>query len=399
MEIKPVSLARGIRTALNLSDSAPVGWDQVLAVLQEILLDQGPLGVVAVLKNAKAMWPDAPPSEDDTDPEEQDPKVISFSAQSIQDILYKSDADDMGVAAGAVFPIALSPLIKQIMRRNKKFYTTIIAPHTADEGREIERLIQADYILQHPNNRVLMDFDVWNNVTKTWRPLGGLPDEDLVKTNMVSPAGDRYKPDILDLTSREVFEIKPLSKVFTGLAQLYLHYLIPVNTAILTFALAKSFMEGMAYPYTGSFSLPDQPFLPGKDFKSPRWYPHGNGWVFAMLAGPGVIGYQVVSMSGVRSFVLDMDAVEDRKRLMELMAAMIAGGVAALGARNVSGRPFTPDDLPPLSAAGGPDVPISTDLTFWLIFLGFAIVVTGGLLAVTAVPEASVVIGPVLAVP
>ncbi len=375
-QITPVGLARGIRAVLNLSDSAPVGWRQVSAVLQELFQDQDPFSGFKLLDKVKQMPQDLQPSWDATDPEEADPGVISLAAQTIQDVVYGSD--DMGAAAfpapaatGTVASIAISNLIKATMRRNKKFFSTILQPQTQKWGNEVERIIQADYILQHPGHRVLIDFDVWDTAMQAWRVLDNHGLEDLVRQSLVSLAGDRYKPDICDLDSREVFEIKPLRKVFTGLAQLYLHYLIPLNVCLFGFATAKAVLESMDYPFTGNLSLPEQPFLPGKDFKSPRWYPLSKGsWVFVMLAAPGVIGYQVISDVG--DDAVEKESLEDRKRLLELMAAMIAAAVAALGARNVSGRPFTPDDLPPLAAASGPGVTTSTDLVFWIMFLGIA---------------------------
>jgi len=182
---------------------------------------------------------------------------------------------------------------------------------------------------------------------------------------------------------------------------LYTNYLIPLNVRLFGFATAKAILESISETgaVTANVSLPTKPFLPGTatDFKSPRWYPLGNSWVFVILAAPGVIGYQVVSAVG--DDAVELETLEARKRLLELMAAMIAAAVAALGARNVSGRPFTPDDLPPLSAASSPSVTMSPDmladlLIVGIIFLGIAAIVapeiTLPILARSALPVLAV---------
>jgi hypothetical protein len=400
-QITPLGLARGIRAALNLSDSAPVGWEQVVAVLQEVLLDQDPFSSFELLKRVGEMPDDLQPSWDAIDPEEADPDISMLAAQTVQDVLYGSGdmaapAFPTPAAPAAMGSISVSNLIKGAMRRNKKFFSTILEPQTQQTGNVVQRIIQADYILQHPGHRVLIDFNVWDSAMQAWRVLDSHGEEDLVRQFLVSSAGDRYKPDICDLDSREVFEIKPFRKVFTGLAQLYLHYLIPLNVGLLGLATAKAILESIdgTGAFTTNVSLPKTPFLPGTTFKSPRWYPLGTSWVFVILAAPGVIGYQVVSDVGKDA--VELESLEARQRLLDLMATMIAAAVAALGARNVSGRPFTPDDLPPLAATSSPGVTTSPDMVARaLLFVAIA-----ALLVLTLGPPALPILPrlPILAV-
>ena len=274
------------------------------------------------------------------------------------------------------------------MELNKKFFSELLTASTQKTGNVVERIIQADYMLQHPNNRVLMDLSVWD-AAQTWRALGGSKDEDRVRAALVNLAGNRLKPDICDLDSNEVFEIKPFRKVFLGIAQVY-GYLALLNTAIFGYAVAKAILTSVnaAGAPTANLTLPEDPFLPGRGFKSPRWYPlPGGSWVFVILVVPGVIGYQVVSEVG--DYAVELETQEARKRLEELMAAMIAASVAALGARNVGGRPFTPDDLPDLAPAGSPGVTSSSSVVVAIFFVAIA-----ALLGLALAPEGTV---PILA--
>ena len=404
-QVTPASLAKGVRAALGLADSDPVGWPQVLAVLREIFADQNPFSFIEVLERVADFPADMQPSWDAIDPDEAGADIEADAAKTMADVLYGSD-DPVTYAfpapvAAAAGVIERSELLKAAMKRSKKFFSSLLTPSTQQTGNVVERMIQADYVVQHPNNRVLMDFDVWDTAQATkWRALGGRPDEDLVRATLVSVTGDRYKPDICDLDSQEVFEIKPFRKVFLGLSQLYLRYLIPLNIRLFGYGVAKAMLESIDAngKYTANLTPATKPFLPGMDFKSPRWYPlPTGGWVFVILVAPGVIGYQVVSE--VAKDAVEVETQEARKRIEELMAAMIAASVAALGARNVGGRPFTPDDLPPLAPVGSPGVASSADVLFAIFFL--AIAALGGLILAPEIelPIMARIALPVLAAP
>jgi len=378
----PASLAQTIRAVLGLADSAPVGWAQVVSVLQEVFLDQDPFSCFEALRFVAQMPAVLQPSWTASDPDETGSDLDSLAAQIESDVLFGSDqaaapAFAAPVAAAAGQEKITSELIKAAMARNKKFFAELLKPSTQETGNEVERIIQADYILQHPGHVVLVDTFVWDIATQAWRAIGGNPQEDQAKSLLVSPDGAAYKPDICDLTSYEVFEIKPFRQVFRGLAQLYLRYLVPLNVGIFGYATANAILTSIdaTGAITAPVTLSARPYLPGMHFESPRWYPLGDSWAFVMLVAPGVIGYEVVSE--VDEQVQEQEQ-EARERLMGAMAAMIAAAAAAAGARNVSGRPFTPDDLPPMVVPAS-----STDATDFFpvlvaAILFVAILSTGG---------------------
>jgi len=356
VRVTPARLAANIRTALNLSDSDPVGWAQVVAVMQEVLQDQDPFTGFETIELVQQMPLGLRPVWQASDPDEAGQDLDSLAAEIEADVLFgpPDRARDLAIASpaatAAMAPIKASELIRAAMRRNKRFFSELLKPSTQQTGNEVERIIQADYILQHPGHIVLMDTFIWDTALQAWTALGGTFDQDRVKNLLTSTTGSQNKPDICDLTSREVFEIKPFRKVFLGLAQLYLKYLVPLNVGIFGYATAKAILDSIdpTGAVTAAVSTSEKPFLPGVDFKSPRWYPLENGsWAFVMLVAPGVIGYEVVSEIGEEAYE-PATVKSAREKIIDAMAAMIAAAAAAAGARNVSGRPFTPDDLPPL---------------------------------------------------
>jgi hypothetical protein len=390
--ITPAPLAANIRAALNLDSRTPVTWDHVVALLKEILQVPDPFSGFETIALMHRMPSQLRPTWGATDPDEDGADLASLASQLETEALSDPPGSPPSVRSGTVLVpgppdmgsgITQSQQIRDALKAGRGFFSKVLKPSTRETGNMVERIIQADYMLQHPGHDVLMDFDVWDSSSKSWAPLGGTPERDNIKKYLVTAAGDRVKPDICDLTSHEIFEIKPFRKVFLGLAQLYRRYLVPLNVGFLGSTLAKIILESI--DAAGKVTAPVstvKPFLPGVKFQSPRWYPMPNGsWAFVMLVAPGVIGYQLTSEIGKEVYE-PATVTKAREAIMDAMAAMIAAAAAAAAARNVSGRPFTPADLPDLflpapSDTQAGDVRILGAIAVGLLMLGILVFTRG----------------------
>lgn len=112
-------------------------------------------------------------------------------------------------------------------------------PSWAEMGRRVHHAIQEDYRRRHPHHRVLLDSRVYfpDGGSQTVRQLsqgraGYSPDLALLDyaLTMTSIAG-RKRPDILNLDTREIYEIKPRSGLNLALLQLEFLYQLPLNAA------------------------------------------------------------------------------------------------------------------------------------------------------------------------
>jgi hypothetical protein len=404
--ITPASLAANIRIALNLDSRTPVTWDHVVALLKEILQESDPFSGFKTIEQMHRMSDQLRPTLGATDPDEDGVDLAALASQLQTEALSDTSVPPPSLTSGTLLPpgpppmgtgiIVPSPQIRSALRAGRRFFSKILTPSTQETGNIVEVIIQADYVLQHPGHEVLIDLDIWNSVLSKWTPLGGTPQLDQIKNLLTSPATSRqFKPDICDLTSREIFEIKPFRKVFLGLAQLYIRYLVPLNVGLYGFTLAKAILESINAAGQVTISVPTtvKPFLPGVDFKSPRWYPMPDGsWAFVMLVAPGVIGYQLTSEIGKDAYE-PATVTKQRDAIKDAMAAMIAAAAAAAGARNVSGRPFTPDDLPDLfvpapSGTSAGDARILLAIAVGLLLVGIiaANVASGGGAAPATLP-------------
>jgi hypothetical protein len=378
VRVTPASLTRNIRRALNLKDSDPVGWAQVEAVMREVLQTRDPFDGLDLLESMEQMPPELTLDPNAVDPDEWDDEIDALAAELEAETLFGQQPlvapGVVAAASGAGGKIGQSEGLREALRRGRTIFSKFLKASTQATGNYVERIIQADYVLQHPDNDVLMDHSVWNKRRMRWSPLGGTPEQDRIREWLTSAAtGRQYKPDILDLTSREVFEIKPLRSVFRGLAQLYVRYLIPLNVGEFGFTLAKSLLESLDGAGNATISTPKDPYLPGVDFRTPRFYPLLNGgWVLVLLVAPGVIGYEVMAQQP-RTALEPLRSRPRREKMMDAMAAMIAAAAAAAGARNVGGRPFTPDDLPDLFVPAPADA--DTESIIGPILIGLMIIV------------------------
>lgn len=175
------------------------------------------------------------------------------------------------------------------------------APSTAPGGEIAHAIIQADYLAKHLGNLIIFDdrgttSDTNSLARWTLQKAGGMPAYGQVLGWLTSAVtGLAGEPDILDLTTCEVYEIKPIRQFYEGFAQLYGVYLARLNIGALGATAAQALLA--AYNANGQpgpgFSSTARFYTPGTQWTPQAWYPVGpNLSIIAYRAIPGLILYQ-----------------------------------------------------------------------------------------------------------
>jgi hypothetical protein len=174
-------------------------------------------------------------------------------------------------------------------------------PSTRPAGEIAHAIIQADYLAAHLNNLVIFDdrgTTPGANSLRQWilQKASGLPAYTQVLQWLTSAVtGLAGEPDILDLTTYEVYEIKPIRQFYNGFAQLYGRYLLRLNIGALGAAAAKTLLQSFdASGQPGpNFSSPARFYAPGVLWQPKPWYPVGpNLSIIAFRVIPGLILYE-----------------------------------------------------------------------------------------------------------
>jgi hypothetical protein len=377
---RPVSpsLTKLIRQALNLPTGAPVGWPQVKAVLVEAFAAPEPTDIFETLRFLDNFPAELAPSLDWVDADESDPEIRSEAAALEAEILFGSSTLTPIFGIGKIRDV-ISKQMKDALRLSRRFFSSALSASTSPTGNLVHRVIQADYIATHPGNDVLVGKSVWRSAGKAFARLAQVPTLTKLHQWLTRPTASGgtgvSEPDILDLTSREIFEIKPLRGVFPGLAQVFF-YLLQVNSGLFGSSVAENLLKALAANGTPGQSVPgvtEKPYLPGIDFKSPRWYLLPGGvWCFALLACPGVIGYQLVSTFDDKLVKESIASKKSYEPVLDAMAIMVVAAAVAAGSRRSGGRPVTPADVRSLPAPLAPGAASSNDLWALYVILGIA---------------------------
>jgi hypothetical protein len=167
-------------------------------------------------------------------------------------------------------------------------------------GNSAHRFLQIAYVIEHPSHAVLCERRLyfgapgWRQRTvmdvavadPTGPPRPNCFTADLITVDAAfkTAAGGYLRPDILDLTTRELFEIKPVEEAAEGLAQL--------EESLLAFnALVASYRLLPANPAADLLKTV-RPIVPGL-WIPPRVVYVGRGdVVYAWLQAPGLILYR-----------------------------------------------------------------------------------------------------------
>jgi hypothetical protein len=287
-------------------------------------------------------------------------------------------------------------LLKSMRTATRSLVSTT---HTSDEGDLAHRVIQAHYLFAHRGQAVLVD----DNVRRGRTALGKLGDQ-------TSPAWSKVRsgltvanfvgqPDILNLDTREVYEIKPLSQLMVGAVQLWARYLLPLNAAE---AVAAGLPRTAAWAFLRSIGHDGKPTVqPGwPDF----WLP-GTGWqpspvyllptgdlVFAAQVAPGLIVYEYARTQEQKQEALARNPKKAQKFEQYYLVAALLVGCGLRAARRASGGP--PAGLGEAIALAATLGALTQDLTLPDDPVGFAEMLTN---AIRAVADALVEIATAVA--
>jgi hypothetical protein len=175
------------------------------------------------------------------------------------------------------------------------------APSTSPAGEIAHAIIQADYLAGHLGNLIIFDDRGTTGDTNSlgrWilQKASSIPAYSQVLGWLTSAVtGLAGEPDILDLTTCEVYEIKPIRQFYQGFAQLYGTYLARLNIGALGATAAQALLA--AYNANGQpgpgFSSTVSFYAPGTKWMPKAWYPVSpNLSIIAFRAIPGLILYQ-----------------------------------------------------------------------------------------------------------
>jgi hypothetical protein len=249
------------------------------------------------------------------DPDDDDPDQLAFEAQMLG-IVLGPGIREAGIAAG-------------------KALSKIDSPRkTSSDGNLAHLCIQLHYFLQHQGN--VMIFGQWvaedewigsadrERVDASTNPLLGIVKKALVGV------GKLKEPDILDMTTREVYEIKPATSGVRGLWQLYLRYLFPLNAQLFGGTFAAALLSGLTLGGGVSATLAQKPFLPGYTWQpSPFYVLPPARLMVAFRPAPGLIVYEIFDTGSVTNngevpeYSKMKDEVGSRIIVFDLLVTMI----------------------------------------------------------------------------
>ena len=314
------SLTRAVRQALELSATAPVPPDWGSRVLALVTGLTDPLSLGAALLGLSQLPADTVALWRATDPDAIDDVVLATKA-----LLERPDTPDaprsLGTPRARVAFTPPPPAVRlgmEMLRQLKDALRLLRAetgpfqPHTSVEGQIVHQIIIMHYIAQHPGHHVITDNLAWSPQEQLLYQLASQAESNSLLASVRDAlvaywTGRVGQPDILDVATGEVYEIKPFSQAADATAQLYGRYLLPLNikalgTEAAARALLARFLPGGGVAPAGRGWTP--PSANVKFYKPGMWkpasvYPFGDGYMIAQLVVPGVIGYQIVK-SGKR---------------------------------------------------------------------------------------------------
>lgn len=194
------------------------------------------------------------------------------------------------------------------------------SPSNSPAGNLAHALIQADYLRQFPQRKVLIDtrFRLPGNgrYLTPLDPLNPDPDAEAVLQALELGRTQPSQPDILDLTTRQVYEIKPLNQFLQGICQLFSNYLLPLNASLLTELIARQMLATLS-PQTGlpaGWSNPTNVpasdlWTPGTEWTPVPFYPvPPDLYIWVVRPLPGLVLYKYVWRRRQITSVSDVDA-------------------------------------------------------------------------------------------
>jgi hypothetical protein len=363
MRARPTLL---VRKALQLGSQDPIPYDAATRLLRRATGLDNPYEVAEAVSRRQQLPADQRQAVYAASPDVSDPLVQATLAQ------LTDGAPDGGqqllpeTAAGGPDPVRFGAEFRSAMLKVRRWLSRAGSQYDRPsdvDGQLAHMIIGMHYLVAHPGHRVIIDRFAWSPFTTALQTLAEAAAGDstfkTVQGWLVSAVtGLVGQPDILDLDTQEVYEIKPLHRIFEGAAQLVGRYLLPLNIGVLgTEAAARGLIEklvpqaGAGLVWTGN-----KPFLPGYQWQPSQIYPLPDGrFMFAVRAVPGVIGYQILGTDKADADGPTFEEMQDR--IAEMISALVA-----VAATTIVGVPGT-EQWPGSGALPSPvgRVPIDVD--------------------------------------
>lgn len=359
-----------VRGALGLGPTEPVPGDAATVLLRRITGLDDPYQVASALR-----WMDALPAEQSTglfsaDPDSADPTVLeTLAALEAAEPGTRTSEPDISEGVSGAVKLALGKAYRAQLRARRAFFRRVLPPRagTADpvtlslDGQLAHQVITLHYLVEHPGHSVIVDTLAHLPGAGTLVTLASAAASSgpfaAARAGLVSSITGRVgQPDILDLQTRECYEIKPIGQIYGGAAQLVGRYLFFLNISVLGGEQAARALIAALLPGGGTadWSPPTQdvrPFLPGTSWRPSRFYPLPDGRLMAAeLVSAGVICYQIFRVRGRGKVLTAEERALLREFLFSALVAVAAGESAAV-------EPATPDGVLPALGRGLGTVP------------------------------------------
>jgi hypothetical protein len=375
-----------LRRALGLGPQAAVPAEAATILLERIMGLPDPHEVVRAVLRRRSLPEDQRQQLYAPGPDADDPLVQATLAALTGTDSPAPDQPSLRVTTvGAAIrpnPVRFGEAFRSAMlkvRRGFSRFTGQFDKPSDEDGQLAHTIIGLHYIASHTDNPVIVDRFAWTPAYALLETLRTTAGNDslfaTVQTWLINATtGLVGQPDILDLRTREVYEIKPLHRIFEGAAQLGARYLLPLNTAVLgTEGLARKFIEALT-PLGAASSAWQAPrpnlklFLPGTQWRPSQVYPLPDGrFMFALLAVPGVIGYQILGQRKVEADGPSLSELGDRLFLSLAALSVLAAETlaAAPGDDQATGDiVLSPVGRRPIDLVALRDLVLSIDATF-----------------------------------
>lgn len=175
---------------------------------------------------------------------------------------------------------------------------------TPQLGNQVHRILQHHYQISHPQNCVLTEARfsgpcASGGTLRSAAYTGANVDLGIWAFALGTGLGSQRRPDVVDLTTREVWEIKPRNEITEGLLELWGEYILPANSTIDNYNSLRSSTADWLDPYR-----------PGNLWKPNSYYlvnDHMVAWIHAEI--PGIWYYDIFDLTRVRRTVPGVNPV------------------------------------------------------------------------------------------